>query len=95
MPADKPSLQIAVQAIPAVLTKAELEVHLHIAEDFLRTWMEAATDDIPAIPFFTIGQKTLFPSAAVLAWLAEYHGYGGDMRDPSTRPKTRRKQPAA
>ncbi len=94
MSAEKPSPQITVQALPAVLTKAELEVHLHITEDFLRTWMESATKEIPAIPHFGIGQKIVFPTESVLAWLAEYHGYGGTMKDPKHRPRLRRKQPA-
>lgn len=85
------STQIVVQALPAVLTKAEMDVHLHITDDFLRTWMQSAIPEIPAIPHFGIGQKILFPTEAVLAWLAEYHGYGGKMKDPKHRPKLRKR----
>ncbi len=85
---------IEIQPLPAVLSGiAEAQVHLRLPDDFLRQWLEIGNDKIPAIPHFRFGQKICFPTAAVLAWLEEFHGYGGTMRHPSMRPKTKRKQP--
>jgi hypothetical protein len=85
---------VAVQALPAVLSGIpEAQTYLRLPDDFLRTWLEIGSDLVPAIPHFRLGQKVCFPTAAVLEWLATYHGYGGTMRHPSLRPKTKRKQP--
>ena len=82
-----------VQQLPAVLTTAEAQAFLRLPDDFLRMWLNNGSKLAPAIPHFKYGQKIVFPTEAVLAWLAEYHGYGGTMKHPSMRPKTKRKGP--
>lgn len=84
-----------VQPLPAVLSGlAEAQAYLRLPDDFLRTWLDLGNDKVPAIPHFRLGQKICFPTEAVIQWLCEYHGYGGEMRHPSMRPKTKRKGPA-
>lgn len=87
---------ISVMPLPAVLSgMAEAQTYLRLPDDFLRQWLDNGSPTAPAIPHFKMGQKLCFPTEAVLAWLAEYHGYGGTMKHPSMRPKTKRKGPTA
>lgn len=86
----------AIQTLPAVLSgMAEAQTYLRLPDEFLRQWLEIGDDKTPAIPHFRLGQKICFPTEAVLVWLADYHGYGGSMRHPSTRTKIKRKPPTS
>lgn len=86
---------MTVQSLPAVMCEDEIRAYLRVPSDFLRTWLVASGDMVPSIPHFQMGQRTLFPTERVLAWLTEFHGYGGDMNHPSRKPKPKRRQPVA
>lgn len=92
----EPQPIVSVMPLPAVLSGvAEAQAYLRLPDDFLRQWMDHGSEKSPGIPHFRYGQKVAFPTEAVLAWLAEFHGYGGSMKHPSMRPKIKRKPPTA
>lgn len=77
-----------VERLPAILRgPAEVIVYLKLTEDFVRTWTAGGNAVTPAMPHFQIGASMNFPTLEVIKWLARYHGWGGQMRDPATRPR--------
>lgn len=76
-----------VAALPPVLRGVpELLVFLKLPEDFVKTWVEVGTPQIPALPHLQVGGTRLFQTMQVLQWLERYHGYGGEMRAVAQRP---------
>ena len=77
--------------LPAILRGvAEVEIYLRLPQEFVAAWIDAPPGAIPAMPHFQCGGTKTFHVPAVLAWLEQYHGYGGDMRPTSQRPSITR-----
>lgn len=78
--------------LPAILRGvAEVEIYLRLPQEFVAAWIDAPPGGaIPALPHFQCGGTKTFHVPAVLAWLEQYHGYGGDMRPISQRPHVTR-----
>ncbi|RYD29350.1 MAG: hypothetical protein EOP86_21860 [Verrucomicrobiaceae bacterium] len=75
-----------VETLPAILRGIpELVVYLKLPEDFVRTWVAGGNALTPAMPHFKVGAGMNFVTTEVIRWLAQYHGWGGMMKDPATR----------